>query len=120
MKNMNYAEIEKIQREQSLKFKTIYMPTSSRSKVGISLDALEGKFPINGLRIPPSEDVSGWYIYSGTDAPSKANGFYKPLHALHLPNRCPLVVRLLGLPPGWRFLLAPDYEDVWFDRDMLC
>ena len=25
----------------------------------------------------------------------------------------------LALPPGWRFLLAPDYEDVWYDPSLL-
>jgi hypothetical protein len=25
----------------------------------------------------------------------------------------------LALPPGWRFLIAPDYEDVWFDESLL-
>ncbi|WP_438268855.1 immunity protein Imm33 domain-containing protein [Paraburkholderia youngii] len=28
-------------------------------------------------------------------------------------------VRYLALPPGWRVLLAPDYEDVWFDGELL-
>jgi hypothetical protein len=25
----------------------------------------------------------------------------------------------LALPAGWRFLLAPDHEDVWFDVNLL-
>jgi hypothetical protein len=25
----------------------------------------------------------------------------------------------LALPPGWRFLLAPGYEDVWYDPTLL-
>jgi hypothetical protein len=23
------------------------------------------------------------------------------------------------LEPGWRFLWTPDYEDVWFDKNLL-
>ena len=25
----------------------------------------------------------------------------------------------LGLAPGWRFLIAPGYEDVWYDEKLL-
>ena len=24
-----------------------------------------------------------------------------------------------GLPPGWRFLIAPGHEDVWYDGSLL-
>jgi hypothetical protein len=33
-----------------------------------------------------------------------------------LADWCPGVLRFLGLPPGWRFLLAGHYEDVWQDE----
>jgi hypothetical protein len=26
---------------------------------------------------------------------------------------------ILGLPPGWRFLIAPGYLDVWYDASLL-
>ena len=26
------------------------------------------------------------------------------------------IKKYLGLAPGWRFLIAGDYEDVWFDE----
>jgi hypothetical protein len=28
-------------------------------------------------------------------------------------------VKYFGLEPGWRFLLAPGYEDVWYDATLL-
>jgi len=28
-------------------------------------------------------------------------------------------VPFLGLPPGWRVLLAPGQEEVWFDAELL-
>jgi len=28
-------------------------------------------------------------------------------------------MKYLGLAPGWRFLVAPNYEDVWEDYDLL-
>ena len=36
-----------------------------------------------------------------------------------LDTRLPEVLPYLALPPGWRFLLAPDYQDVWFDESLL-
>jgi hypothetical protein len=28
-------------------------------------------------------------------------------------------MKYLGLAPGWRFLVAPGYKDVWFDAKLL-
>lgn len=46
-------------------------------------------------------------------------GFFQPLHRAHISELCPQVVPYLGLPPGWRFLIADGYEDVWFDPSLL-
>lgn len=50
---------------------------------------------------------------------SKAPDFFVPLHIGHLKDWYPSVLKYLGLPPGWRFLIAPGYEDVWFDAGLL-
>jgi hypothetical protein len=44
---------------------------------------------------------------------------WNALHAVHLADQCPGVLPYLGLPPGWRFLTAPGYEDVWQDTGLL-
>ena len=44
--------------------------------------------------------------------------FFKPLHVEHR-EYMPAAVAHLCLPPGWRFLLAPGYEDVWADSTLL-
>jgi hypothetical protein len=31
----------------------------------------------------------------------------------------PLILKYLGLPPGSRFLITDDYEDVWEDKSLL-
>lgn len=38
---------------------------------------------------------------------------------MHLDQLCPEIQKFLGLPPGWRFLIAENYEDVWFDISLL-
>ena len=87
-------------------------------KIGISRDFDRRRFPINGLRHPPAGDTTGWYIWSG-ETFSDAPDFFVPLHAKHLHERCPEILKYLGLAPGWRFLIAPVYEDVWFDESLL-
>jgi hypothetical protein len=49
---------------------------------------------------------------------SDAPDFFVPLHVEHLTEWCPVVLRFLGLPPGWRFLVAGEYQDVREDRSL--
>ncbi|WP_421913980.1 immunity protein Imm33 domain-containing protein [Paenarthrobacter ureafaciens] len=48
-----------------------------------------------------------------------ADDFFVPLYVEHLTTRCSEVVPSLALPAGWRFLLTPGHEDVWFDESLL-
>lgn len=88
-----------------------------KSKVGVSQSALAGELPLHGLRHRPAGDTNGWYLWAGEF--SDAEDFFAPLHVEHLVERLPVVVPYLGLPPGWRFLLAPGYEDIWSDPSLL-
>jgi len=45
--------------------------------------------------------------------------FFVSLHVEHLGEWCPAIVDYLALPPGFRVLLAPGVEDVWFDESLL-
>lgn len=83
-------------------------------QVGISQNARGGVLPVHGLRHAPVGDTTGWYIWAGEEL-SDDGDFFQPLHVEHLQALCPQVIPYLALPPGWRFLLAGAYEDVWFD-----
>lgn len=83
-------------------------------KVGIARNVRDGVLPINGLRHLPVGDTTGWYIWAGEE-PSLDPEFFVPLHVAHLAEWCPAALRFLGLPPGWRFLVSGDHEDVWED-----
>ena len=95
-----------------------YVETPGHLKVGIARNVRNRLQPINGLRHPLEGDTSGWYIWAG-ETLSNAPDFFEPLHVEHLKDWCPTVLKYLGLPPGWRFLIAPGYEDVWFDPRLL-
>jgi hypothetical protein len=69
------------------------------------------------MQIPPTGETSGWYIWAGEY--SYADDFSVLLHAVHLAEWAPLVVKYLGLAPGWSFTVTEDFEDVWNDDDLL-
>lgn len=92
--------------------------TPADLKVGIARNVTEGVWPVNGLRHPPQGDTTGWYIWAGEEL-SEDPTFFQPLHVRHLSDYCPVVLPYMALPPGWRFLIAPGYEDVWEDTTLL-
>jgi hypothetical protein len=92
-------------------------PSEQNLKLGLALATL-GQQPINGLRHPAEDDATGWYIWAGGEL-SAADDFFQPVHVNHLAELLPQVIPYLGLPPGWRFLLAPGVEDLWFDEALL-
>lgn len=99
------------------KYGASYLASPENLKVGISLNVKDGMYPINGLRHPAEGDTTGWYIWAGDYSDDPA--FFVPIHVEHLGEWCPEAVKYLGLAPGWRFLIADKYEDVWEDKRLL-
>lgn len=106
------------QKELCARYGAEFMEAQEDSKLGISLNVRNGVLPINGLRHRPTQDTTGWYIWAGEDLPTDSD-FFHPLHVSHIDDWCPSVRKYLGLCPGWRFFIASDYEDVWFDESLL-
>jgi hypothetical protein len=106
------------QQEVCEKYGTRWVAAPDHLKVGIARNVRSGLKPLNGLRHPPQGDTTGWYIWAGEEF-STAPDFFEPTHVAHLVEQCPAVLRFLGLPPGWRFLTADDYVDVWEDPKLL-
>lgn len=112
------TELENSQRKVCEKFSAPFVECAYGSKVGISLNVKAGARPINGLRVTPDGGTCGWYIWGGEEW-SDDPDFFVPLHLEHLPDWAPLALPYLGLPPGWRFLVTEEYEDVWEDPELL-
>lgn len=112
------AKLEALQRAICEKYGADFFPAPPGAKLGIAENVRTGLRPINGLRHPPSEGTSGWFVWAGEDLLADVD-FFKPLHIEHLEDWCPQIEQYLGLAPGWRFLIADDYEDVWFDPTLL-
>lgn len=106
------------QREVCRRHGAGFVESPHHFKVGIARNVRDGLMPIHGLRHPVEGDTAGWYIWAGEEL-SSAPDFFVPLHVEHLAEWCPAVLPYLGLPPGWRFLLAGGHEDVWEDSSLL-
>lgn len=99
-------------------FKAKFSECDMGLKVGVSLNLKSGARPLNGMRVNPDPDTTGWFIWAGNTFSDDPN-FFVPLHGEHLEHWAPLVLPYLALPVGWRFLIAEGYEDVWQDTDLL-
>lgn len=106
------------QRELCRKYGVPFVESPEGLKVGIAKNVKSGLEPINGLRHQPAGDTSGWYIWAGEELGADPD-FFEPVHIEHLSEWCPKVLKYLGLPPGSRFLVAGDREDVWSDPSLL-
>ncbi len=80
--------------------------------VAIALSTL-GRMPVYGTRVaPPDGGNISWFFHCGEY--SEAEDFYQPVHARHLSEMLPLVVKYLHLPVGTKLIVDDrGYEDVW-------
>ncbi|OJW27033.1 MAG: hypothetical protein BGO49_23905 [Planctomycetales bacterium 71-10] len=111
-------DIPDAQAEVCRRFGVRPFPTPADLKIGVAFNVRDGVQPLNGLRLRPEGDTSGWYIWAGEEW-SDDPDFFSPLCVHHLASWCPAAIPYVLLPPGWRFLIAPGYEDVWFDEPLV-
>jgi hypothetical protein len=114
---MDWLKIEEAQTALCIRYGTAFVGTPPDQKIGLATSTL-GLQPINGLRHPLTSGTSGWYVWFG-EAFSDSADFFEPQHAQHIYENLPDAAHLFGLPPGYRFMLAGDYVDVWYDEKLL-
>jgi hypothetical protein len=115
---VDISEVTRAQRELCTRHGVEFVAAPAHLKIGIARNVPEGVVPIHGLRHMPTGDTTGWYLWAGEE-PSDDPDFFVALHVEHLMDWCPAALRFLGLPPGWRFLVAGEHEDVWEDPSLL-
>jgi len=113
------GDIELRQKAKCLQHSVAWMPAAAHLKVGIARNVRSAIVPIHGLRLQPEGDTTGWYIWAGEGNPSADPTFFVPLHVEHIVEWRPEILKFLGLPPSWRFLVDGAYEDVWEDPTLL-
>ncbi len=93
-----------------------HVPTEPFQIIGLANEV--SKIPLNGLRHPIAGHTAGWYVWGGEY--NEADNFFKPVHAYHLLDTKPEIIKYLALPVGYRFLIDDKgYEDVWYDETLL-
>ena len=105
------------QRALAERFGSEFAPLNRFLKCGVAMDTL-ALLPLNAVRHTPAAGTSGWFIWGGERLGTDSD-FFRPLHHEHLREYCSQIEPYLGLAPGWRVLLAPNQEDVWFDAQVL-
>ena len=115
---VQYVGVSPEQRSVCVRFGVEAWAVDPNLKAGVAANVRQGLTPLNGLRHPPTNGTSGWYLWAGEEF-SEDERFFLPHHQRHLDEWCPEAIPYLALPPGWRFLIAPGCEDVWFDASLL-
>ncbi len=110
--------IEQSQREICQNYGAKFVLLDFNLKLGVADDFFSNIFPLNGLRHPAEVETCGWYLWAGKEI-SLDEDYFKPMHVFHLIKKCPNILKYLGLPAGWRFLVTDNYEDVWFDKEIV-
>jgi|SRR5580704_8853259 hypothetical protein len=115
---MDRLKIEEAQGVLCKRYGAAFLSTPPEDTIGFA-PSTAGLMPINGLRHPVTLGMSGWYIWCG-ESFSESGDFFAPhsVPALFYKG-VPGAGRLLRLPVGYRFLLAGDYVDVWYDERLL-
>lgn len=99
------------------RFKAKVDVPAPQERVGIALSTLHLE-PLNALRHKAGGNACGWYIWGGEELSTDPE-FFSPVCVEHLGEYAPSLLPYLALAAGWRVLLAPGYEDVWFDQALL-
>lgn len=118
MKDGENKKIVTRQLEKCSQHKSDYVEAPFYMMVAIARGFDKHKYPVNGLRHPPEGPMCGWYLWSGEEFPIEKDAFVT-VHVAHIIKDHEELAQFLGLPPGWRFLYAGPYEDVWRDEKLL-
>lgn len=119
MRMKNWENYIKAQKDICQKYNVDWVSADKELIIGLADNILTSMIPINGLRHPVEKGTTGWYIWAGQEFSHDAD-FFKPYHLEHVINLKPEIIKYLGLPPGYRFLIdGKDYVDIWFDQTLL-
>ncbi len=114
---MNWKEFEDEQKNICNQNNIKWTPVDQNLMIAINDSLFSESVPINGLRHPKTENLEGWYIWSGGEIPQNKIDFFYPIHIFHLIQEKPEILKYLGMPIGYGFQIDyNDYEDIWYDE----
>lgn len=108
--------LEKSQRDCCENYRADYSPVDPEQLVVISDGVYEGAVPVEGIRYPSPDHMSGWWLT--TNEYNGDSNTLKNVHFHHILEKRPEIAIYMALPFGYRFQLGGDEESVWFDEDV--
>jgi hypothetical protein len=109
------AETDERQRQLCAERQLPWTPPTGGSVVEVGRDVGTGLWPVRGMRLPIEGSACGWRLWAGEGEMSRSPDYFELVKVEYLYDRCQEVLPYLGLPPGWRFVVAPGYFDVTDD-----
>lgn len=107
-------DLEKVQKECCEHYGAIYAPIDPEQLVVISDGVYDSSIPLEGIRYPSPEHMSGWWLT--TDRYNGDTDTLITVHFHHIYSKRPDIAIYMALPFGYRFLLGGDDEYVWYDE----
>ncbi|RXF06059.1 hypothetical protein [Pseudoalteromonas sp. PS5] len=108
--------IELNQQECCEHYGALYQPVKQTQLVTISKGIYEGITPVEGVRYPSPEHMSGWWLT--TDEYNGNIDSLVTVHFQHIIEKRPELALYMALPFGYRFNLGGETEHVWFDQEV--
>jgi hypothetical protein len=108
--------IEKNQKECCVHYSAEFLPVEPAQLVTISKGLYEGVVPVEGVRYPSPDHMSGWWLT--TDEYDGNLDSLVTVHFQHIIEKRPELALYMALPFGFRFNLGGDTENVWFDQEV--
>jgi hypothetical protein len=93
-----------------------YQSVKQTQLVTISKGIYEGVSPVEGVRYPSPEHMSGWWLT--TDEYNGNIDSLVTVHFQHIIEKRPELALYMALPFGYRFNLGGETEHVWFDQEV--
>jgi hypothetical protein len=108
-------EIEKSQLEICQEYGVNRVLLDFKLKLSVSEDFFSSsEVLINGFRRSPEGNTCGWFLWKGEEM-SDSEISFRQINVTYLIGHCHQVIPYLGLPTGWRFLVAGGHGRAWPD-----
>jgi len=109
-------KVKEIQEKCCEHYKAEFSPVEGSQLVVISKGLYEGSIPVEGVRYPSPNHMSGWWLT--TDEYDGDVNSLMTVHFEHIAEHRPDLAVYMALPFGYRFNLGGSSEHVWFDNSV--
>ena len=111
---MGFGDLLKLQEQCCDHYSARYSKIDSEQLVVISDGIYEGVVPVEGVRYPSPDHMSGWWLTTNQyDGNTES---LRTVHFEHIVEYRPELAIYMGLPFGYRIFLGAAEENVWFDE----